>query len=462
MPAKRYIGAFGVAAWATRSGVGLISAGETVRIERHAIQSKTQGAKKAFVKNRKTQDIVVRFTNMKGEEVGRLPQETAAFVSTLIDQRVGAFEGVCFYAPERLRTNETVYLQLRCFLLRTAFERKLPPVDDNRVTDIFAAKETENEKGIRLRQIALVKLFSEIKLEPSQVTAVARQHKKDGLLQAAEEAEKKEQVSGATPTADSGEEEDGKELEQDQLDALYRKAQSFDFNSPEAEPADTFAMDLRPYQKQGLHWLLNKEKNQTDREDTSMHPLWEEYDWPVKDQDDKLVPTVVDLDKFYVNPYSGELSLEFPRQEQNCLGGILADEMGLGKTIEMMALIHSHKSESTVPKKISIGLDTLTSGHSTTLVIAPMSLLAQWASEAEAASKPGTMKSFIYYGGDKKTNLQTLVATKNPPNLIITSYGTVLAEYGKASGANRNTEGGLFGVKFYRIILDEAHHIKNR
>jgi DNA repair protein RAD5 len=193
-----------------------------------------------------------------------------------------------------------------------------------------------------------------------------------------------------------------------------------------------------------------------------MHPLWEEYDWPRKDQDDRPVPTVVDLDKFYVNPYSGEMSLEFPRQEQNCLGGILADEMGLGKTIEMMALIHSHKIENTERKKKSVGLDTLTDARSTTLVVAPMSLLAQWESEAEAASKPGTMKSYVYYGSDKKMNLQTLVAMKQPPDLIITSYGVVLSEYGQASAANGSTKGGLFGVHFYRVILDEAHHIKNR
>lgn len=91
-------------------------------------------------------------------------------------------------------------------------------------------------------------------------------------------------------------------------------------------------MDLRPYQKQALHWLSNKEKNLSDRKDVSLHPLWEEYLWPTKDQDDQELPQVEGLDKFYVNPYLGELSIEFPRQEQNCLGGILADEMGLGKT----------------------------------------------------------------------------------------------------------------------------------
>jgi DNA repair protein RAD5 len=112
------------------------------------------------------------------------------------------------------------------------------------------------------------------------------------------------------------------------------KAQSFDFNSPEAEPADAFALDLRPYQKQALHWLMNKERNISDKENASMNPLWEEYKWPTQDQDGNDIPLVEGLDGFYVNPYSGELSLDFPRQEQNCLGGILADEMGLGKTSE--------------------------------------------------------------------------------------------------------------------------------
>lgn len=106
---------------------------------------------------------------------------------------------------------------------------------------------------------------------------------------------------------------------------MLGKAQSFDFDSPEAEPADTFVMDLRRYQKQALHWFLNKEKNISERDNESMHPLWEEYTWPTMDENDEEVPKVDGRDKFYVNPYSGELSLEFPRQEQNCLGGILAD-----------------------------------------------------------------------------------------------------------------------------------------
>lgn len=85
-------------------------------------------------------------------------------------------------------------------------------------------------------------------------------------------------------------------------------------------------MELRHYQKQALHWMIGKEKNERlENKEFSMHPLWEEYSWPTKDVDDMTLDTVAGQDHFYVNPYSGELSLDFPVQEQNCLGGVLAD-----------------------------------------------------------------------------------------------------------------------------------------
>ncbi|KAH7342697.1 putative DNA repair protein rad-5 [Rhexocercosporidium sp. MPI-PUGE-AT-0058] len=503
MPEYRYAGAFGVEGWATRSGTTLLKHGEVVCIERQKIlppkvpvgkgrgrPAQIQALPKPGSAAAKRVDVIVRFTNSKGDEIGRLSRDVANWVSTLLDQKVCRFEGTCVYAPERIRTNDTIFLQLRCSLLRSAFDNGGFKPPENRQTGLFEQKESAEEKELRLRQVSLVKLFEEVNLLPSRTSEATAKHKREGLLQAAEVAEqyenqkaKKDDSSvngGSSPPPEEA--EDGKELEQDQLDTLYKKAQTFDFNAPAAEPAESFAMDLRQYQKQALHWMMSKEKDEKDdNREESMHPLWEEYTWPVKDMDDKDLPQFINQEKFYVNPYSGELSLNFPVQEQHCLGGVLADEMGLGKTIEMMSLIHSHKSEVAMrlqgtragPSSVN-ALPRLPQNSSsvepapcTTLVVAPMSLLAQWQSEAENASKEGTMKSIVYYGAEKSANLQTLCCEANAataPNVIITSYGVVLSEYNQviARNGDRGSHGGLFSLKYFRVILDEAHHIKNR
>lgn len=499
MPDYRYVGAFGVGAWVTRSGSSLIRHGESVKIERTKIKPpvKTGRGGKIIQPSkgsaaRMRADIIVRFTNTNGEEIGRLPKDTAAWVSTLMDQKVCRFDGTCVFAPDRVRVNDTIYLQLVCSLLKKAFEagNLIKPQDNNRTTGIFEEKETSEEQGLRLRQVALAKFFDEMNLHPSTINDTTAKHKRQGILQAAEIAEqydkendsKKTETSqgdGSSPPADD-EAEDGKELEQDQLDSLYKKAQSFDFNTPTKDPTDTFTLNLRKYQKQALHWMMSKEKDEkSENKERSMHPLWEEYQWPVKDMDDREVPRVAHQDSFYVNPYSGELSLDFPEQEQHCLGGILADEMGLGKTIEMLSLMHSHRSEVSVqssgsgPNSVA-NLPRLPKNSSsvepapcTTLVVAPMSLLAQWESEAEKASKSGTLKTLVYYGSEKVTNLRNLCCEANAasaPNLVITSYGVVLSEFNQvaARGGDRGSHGGLFSLDFFRVILDEAHFIKNR
>ncbi|TGJ75507.1 hypothetical protein E0Z10_g10984, partial [Xylaria hypoxylon] len=371
----RYIGAFGAEGWATRSGTNLVKHGDVVKIERQKVQQTPLRIRLAASGK---SDVIVRFTDSKGTEIGRLAKDAANWISSLIDQNVCKFEGTCVYAPERLRTNDTIFLQLRCFLKMTVFQGTGFGLSDNRSTGMFEEKESAEERNLRLRQVGIVKLFQEINLAPTKSNTASPHNARQGLLDAAELAEKKSKLNQSssrdTPGSQSDDAEEGEELEQDQLDALYRKAQSFDFNTPEAEPADTFAMSLRPYQKQSLYWMLAKERDEkNEARDTSMHPLWEEYTWPLKDVDDNELPQIEEQANFYVNPYSGEMSLNFPYQEQHCLGA-------------------------------------------------------------------------------------------SAPDIIITSYGVVLSEYTQINSrpGGRETHKGLFSLNFFRIILDEAHTIKNR
>ena len=53
----------------------------------------------------------------------------------------------------------------------------------------------------------------------------------------------------------------------------------------------------------------------------SLHPLWEEYRFPT----DPWNTASIVHEKFYMNPFTGEMSLQFKSAESACRGGILAD-----------------------------------------------------------------------------------------------------------------------------------------
>ncbi|KAI0534692.1 hypothetical protein GGR58DRAFT_481935 [Xylaria digitata] len=136
------------------------------------------------------------------------------------------------------------------------------------------------------------------------------------------------------------------------------------------------------------------------------------------------------------------------QEESPHKGGILADDMGLGKTIQAIALILCRPPEDGTRK--------------TTLIVVPTSLLHQWEREIDDKVKPGhKLKTVIYYSG-KKRNMT--VARLLSYDVVLTTYGTLAYEW-KQIYENRKTQGAVLFAShaiFHRIILDEAHNIKNR
>lgn len=123
------------------------------------------------------------------------------------------------------------------------------------------------------------------------------------------------------------------------------------------------------------------------------------------------------------------------REESNIRGGILADQMGMGKTIQ------------------TIGLMLLGDFAQINLVVLPAIALNQWIDECEKHAPE--MFNIYKHHGRHKIDIKTFEKNKNKKkDIIMTTYGTVESDY-------RRKTGFLFQFEYDRIILDEAHSIKD-
>jgi non-specific serine/threonine protein kinase len=121
------------------------------------------------------------------------------------------------------------------------------------------------------------------------------------------------------------------------------------------------------------------------------------------------------------------------------LGACLADDMGLGKTIQTLALLLVLKQEGA-----RIG-----GPGSSSLLVAPASLLANWAAEAERFA-PDLRVLIAHPSALSADDLRSLDSTAlEAVDLVITSYGTLLRLP------------VLSQIRWRVVVADEAQAIKN-
>ncbi|GMF55895.1 unnamed protein product [Phytophthora fragariaefolia] len=89
-----------------------------------------------------------------------------------------------------------------------------------------------------------------------------------------------------------------------------------------------------------------------------------------------------------------------------------------------------------------------------TLVVCPLSLLHQWKNEVQERFLPNTLSVHVYYGDDRDNGTGLNIASFSKSDLVLTTYGVLSAEFEKG--------GALTATEWNRVILDEAHSIKNR
>lgn len=226
-------------------------------------------------------------------------------------------------------------------------------------------------------------------------------------------------------------------------------------------PRSVIKRELLKHQKEGLGWLVHRENS------CELPPFWGERDGT------------------YVNVLT---NYETDKKPEPLRGGILADDMGLGKTLTLLSLIAFGKEQSTgntdevrneglsskrgkkgrpskegsssssqkkcktmcnPPSENLVGTCSSDMKTKATLVVCPTSVLSTWIAQLEEHTRRGSLKTYIYYG-DRTNDADELKMY----DLVLTTYPTLSSEE-----PLRDTP--VKKLEWWRIILDEAHTIKN-
>ncbi|KAI8971401.1 P-loop containing nucleoside triphosphate hydrolase protein [Pilobolus umbonatus] len=405
-PDQIYIGELVITGWSLYKGRSPVKEGDTIAIVRDNLSSAKNKIVRFCLKSTKPGTNTVEL-----REIGRLSKEVAEYMAVLMDQKLCTFEGSLVWCPDILATGDDVILSIRCYLLHEVFKSD---VFTSTRTSISKKRKTVNNRSsnttldlLDLRKIALIKLFKALCMTPSRSAIQGREDNNvfDKILTSVSNKDDKESGEEVNGDGETSVEED-KAVSDDQLDTIYEKAQLFDAEMTPAEQPETLSIELKEYQKRALAWMMKKEAFEHEDDDLAMralHPLWEEYMFPNEYQQQKY---------FYFNPFSGELSLSFPEANSRERGGILAD--------------------------------------------------AQWRDEITKASKPGTINVDIYYGNERIDDIQRKLCRwdGSAPDILITTYGVIMSEW--VNMEQKDDKKQLFKIDFWRVVLDEAHQIKNR
>lgn len=234
-------------------------------------------------------------------------------------------------------------------------------------------------------------------------------------------------------------------------------------------PKDVIKSELLMHQKEGLGWLVHRENS------FELPPFWEEKDGE------------------YINVLTNYKTKQRPEPLR---GGIFADDMGLGKTLTLLSLIAFDKfgGSPSFSNNVDVGKDWITDdkqgkrsrsergspnkaqkrlkydnvnvakdkGKSicnfdgrcslvskTTLIVCPPSVLSAWLTQLEDHTVRGKLKTYLYHGE----------RTGDPYKLK--EYDIVLTTYSTLATEDACPESPVKKIEWYRVILDEAHVIKN-
>ncbi|KAK4142686.1 ATP-dependent DNA helicase [Dichotomopilus funicola] len=191
---------------------------------------------------------------------------------------------------------------------------------------------------------------------------------------------------------------------------------------PEAPQPALIRSLLRKHQKQALTFFLQREAG------WNFDPRSADF-WDFQQTSQAA---------FFVNRIS---QIPQTAEPPEFCGGIVADPMGLGKTLTMIALIAAEKHSSS-----SAGWPSL--------ILVPPPLLDTWEEQLKEHVTQGGLTWRRHYGKDRLTKADEVTLY----DIVISTYETARADWG---GGQKTAGSLLFSIPWRRIILDEAHIIRN-
>lgn len=210
-----------------------------------------------------------------------------------------------------------------------------------------------------------------------------------------------------------------------EIEGLFNRIQN-STNLEEHEQPQGLMTPLLKHQKQALTFCIEHEDSVSQSDEFS---VWKETSKGGKRTwRNKITPQVL-----YKEPLATS-------------GGIIADEMGLGKTLSLLSLICATKAAA-----VSFSDKKKVRG---TLIVCPLSVLTNWTDQIVHHAQSDFLKILVHH--DKSRTFEMVEFRKY--DIVLTTYATVANEFKHQKDGERDTI--LFDVDFFRIVLDEAHMIK--
>ncbi|PIA14927.1 hypothetical protein COEREDRAFT_21076, partial [Coemansia reversa NRRL 1564] len=132
-------------------------------------------------------------------------------------------------------------------------------------------------------------------------------------------------------------------------------------------------------------------------------------------------------------------------------GGILADDMGLGKTLAVLALVLKLP-----PRRFSENYRGRYAGG--TLIVCPLSTMGNWEEQVVTHVRAQALSIHAYHGHTRCKNPKKLCHY----DVVLTTFNVLQADTKLFQVPDDPYVSPLLAVRWHRVVLDEAHNIKER